>query len=323
MNKIQKTAILGLMVLSGSAAGWFMGNHQYAKWFQQYAVMDDLQNFNLLANVPLVKYEKKFDFGILSGDIGTLAHEFHVTNTGRGTLLLKAPQIENDSVKCSFSKMEAAPDETIKITVSCLPDPEEADFIQTVYVPTNAPTEPELELTLVGSVYPAVWTQEKSVEVAGVPTVNTFKTSNRIFSIKKDSTLEISDLRVTDPQYADFFEFETSEMYSYDFTDVSPVPESGKIVTIQIKPGLPNKIFTVTVEGKTNQPEMPTVQFNIDFKAPGSHPVFGEINSDFVPYLPENSPAQENSPARESIPAESESDQNIPENINLESEIQP
>jgi len=66
MNKIQKTAILGLMVLSGSAAGWFMGNHQYAKWFQQYAVMDDLQNFNLLANVPLVKYEKKFDFGILS-----------------------------------------------------------------------------------------------------------------------------------------------------------------------------------------------------------------------------------------------------------------
>lgn len=332
MNKIQKTAVLGLMVFSGAAVGWFMGNQQYGKWFQQYAEMDESQNFHLLANVPLVKYEKKFDFGILTGDVGILTHEFLITNTGRGTLVLKNPEMADDSVQCSLSQMEVAPDETLRIMVSLRPNPEETDFVETVYVPTNAPTEPELELTLVGAVYPAVWPEEKAVEVAGVPATNVFKTSNRIFSIKKDSPLEITDLHITDPQYADFFEFETVDLYSYDFAEVSPKPEAGKIVAIRIKPGLPDKIFTVTVEGKTNFTEMPTIRFNIDFKAPAIHPLFGTENPGFVPRLPRESSEQEsasepvnasdheNAPEPANASERENSTENIPEKIDLESE---
>ncbi len=317
MNKIQKTAVLGLMVFAGAVVGWFMGNLQYEKWSQQYAETDNSQNLHLLANVPLVKYEKKFDFGILSDHVGALTHDFLVTNTGRGTLVLKTPQTEDDSVKCSLSQTEAAPDETVRITVSWTPNQDETEFVQTVCIPTNAPTEPELELTLVGSVYPVVWVDQKALEVAGVPATDVFKTSNRVFSLAKDCRLEITDLRVTDRQYADFFEFDVVDMYSYDFAEISPTPETGKIVTVRIKPGLPNKIFTVTVEGKTNIPEVSAISFNIDFKAPAVHPVFGTPNPGFVSNV---SNIPEDVSTRESAAALENSTERIPENINLESE---
>lgn len=295
MKKFQKH-FLGLLAaaLAGAGVGWFIGTYDYARWAQQFAEMDAGQASDVLANVPLVKFEKSFDFGILSGKIGPLTHEFAITNTGRGVLKLSEPEIEDENVVCSLPKTEIAPDETMNVSVTCTPKEGETEFEHSVFFQTNAPTLPELELFVQGAVYPAVWPKNESLEVAGVPMVNVFKISNPVLGMTENVPLKLSALHVTDPQYAPFFEFELSEMYAYDFRDVSPAPASGQIVTITIKPGLPNKIFTVTVEGDSNLPDAPKVHFNIDFKAPKLDPILG-TPAGFVPYLPADAAPTENS----------------------------
>ena len=278
---------LVFVILLGAALGRMLGNGQYAQWTQIYAEIEQAEDsLKVLANVPLVKYEGNFDFGILTGEPETLTHTFSVTNTGRGVLRLGTPICEQEGVSCILSKTEAAPDESIEISVSCTPSKEETDFGFSVSIPTNAPTEPELEFFLGGSVYPEVWVKEKTLEVAGVPTANEFRVSNPVYSIAEEGSLRLSELRVTNEEYAKFFRFEQTEMYSYDFQGVTPAPNSGQIVLISILPGLPNKVFTVNVEGKTNSEKMPTIRFAIDFKMPKADTMFGTPETGFVPLLP-------------------------------------
>lgn len=298
-----------LTVLVAAGLGWCIGTQEFAQWTQNYAEME-AQNPELLANVPLVKYEKSFDLGVLYGEVGTVTHDFSITNTGRGVLKLSEPVPEDESVTCVLPKREIAPDETIFVTVSYTPKDEE-EFDASVMFQTNVLSEPEMEISLLGSVHAAVWPAEAAVEVAGVPTLSIFKTANRIYSLVKDSPLELSNLHVTDPQYAEFFSFETTDAYHYEFSDVVPEPVFGKIITIAIKPGLPNKIVTVTVEGETNIPETPKFQFNIDFKKPESLQIPG-VPSAILPVLPTETPAGAETPAGTETPE-------VPEKIDLES----
>lgn len=295
------------MSAAGAAAGWGLGLRRYSEWTQQFAVMDTQNLSEVLANVPLVKYDPTFDFGSLFGNVGTLTHEFHIVNTGRGALKLGKPEISSDALKVECAKSEAAPDETLCVTVTYTPTEETSDFSETVRFLTNAPTTPELELTVQGAVYPSVWVEQQTVEIAGVPTTGTFKTSNRIYGMDEKTPLELSNFHVTDERYASFFEFEFSEMYSYDFSQVSPTPASGKIVTIIVKPGLPARIFTVTVEGETNSPDVPKVTFNMDFKIAAETPFLGGTAPSFVPIL--TTPAKNEPPTEtpNETPAESES----------------
>ena len=304
MRKIRLHAgFILLTVLVAAALGWFIGTQEFARWTQNYAEMDE-QNSALLTNVPLVKYEKTFDLGVLYGEVGTVTHDFSLTNTGRGVLKLSEPVPEDESVTCVLPKREIAPDETIFVTISCAPQAEE-EFDASVMIQTNVPSEPELEISLTGSVHEAVWPEEATVEVAGVPTLSVYKTANRIYSLVKDPPLELSNLHVTDPQYAEFFGFETTDAYHYEFNEVVPQPEHGKIVTIAIKPGLPKQIVRVTVEGETNIQETPKFQFNIDFKKPETLQIPGVPNA-ILPILPTETP-------------EGTGTSEVPEKIDLES----
>lgn len=273
MRKIRFHAgFIFLTLVLAAGLGWCIGTQEFARWTQNFAEMDAQDP--ALTNAPLVKYEKSFDLGVLYGKVGTVTHDFPITNTGRSVLKLSDPIPEDDSVTCVLPKKEIAPDETIFVTISCTPQAEK-EFDASVTIQTNVLSEPEMEISLIGSVHSAVWSEEEVLEVAGVPTLSVFKTANRIYSLVKDPPLELSNLHVKDPQYADFFSFETTDAYHYEFNDVTPQPEFGKIVTIAIKPGLPNQIIRVIVEGETNIPETPTIQFNIDFKLPSASPIPG------------------------------------------------
>lgn len=296
-----------LTVVFASGLGWLIGTREFAHWSQNYADMDEM-NPELLTNVPLVKYEKSFDLGVLYGEIGTVTHEFFVTNTGRGVLKLSEPVPEDDSVTCVLPKREIEPNETIMLTISCTPQLDDEEFDASVMIQTNVPSEPEIEISLIGSVHAAVWPAEKTLEVSGVPTMSVFKTVNRVYSLVKNQPLVLSNLHVTDPQYVDFFSFEQTDAYHYDYSDVTPLPETGKIVTIAIKPGLPNKVFTVTVEGETNIPETPKFQFNIDFKLPDASQIPG-IPGGMMPMLsPETQEGAESSAVPEKIDLESDTE---------------
>ena len=307
--------LIFLTVLVAAGLGWFIGTKEFAHCTQNCAEMD-AQDPSLLTNVPLVKYEKSFDFGVLYGEVGTVTHEFSVTNTGRGILKFSDP-IPDDSVTCVLPKKEIAPDETIIVTVSYTPKLEEEEFDASVIIRTNVPSEPEMEISLLGNIQSAVWPEETVVEVAGVPTMSVFKTANRVFSLVKDPPLELSNLHVVDPQYADFFSFETTDAYRYEFSDVTPEPEFGKIVTIAIKPGLPNQIIRVMVEGETNIPETPKIQFSIDFKLPTASPIPG-VPGGLVPIMPAETPGAE-TPGTETPGAEPSA---VPEKIDLESDTE-
>jgi len=308
MKKIRlHVGFILLTVAFAVGLGWCIGTQEYARWTQVYAEMDVL-NGEALTNVPLVKYDKSFDFGVLYGQVGTVTHEFSITNTGQGVLKLSEPVVENDSVTCSLPKCEIVPNETITVAVSYTPKTNEADFDASVLIQTNVPSEPELEFSLLGSTHEAVWPAEKAVEVAGVPTMSVFKTGNRVYCLVKDHPLELSNLHITEEQYAEYFSFELADVYHYEFSDVNPLPESGKFVTIVIKPGLPNKVFSVTVEGETNVPETPKVQFNIDFKLPKETQIPG-VPTGMVPLL-----SNEDS----GVPETS----GVPEQIELEKDIQ-
>lgn len=291
-----------LTVVVAVVLGWFIGTKEFARWTQVYADMDE-QNPEHLTNVPLVKCEKTFDLGILYDQLGTVSHDFPVTNTGRGILKLSDPIPEDDSVTCVLPKKEIAPDETIYVTVSCTPKPEEEDFDASVTIRTNVLSEPEIEFSLFGSLHAAVWPSEPVVEIEGVPTLSVSKTSNRIYSLVKGLPLEVSNLHVVDPQYADFFSFDTTDAYHYEFNEVIPEPVYGKIVTITVKPGLPNNIGRVVVEGDTNVPETPKIQFNIDFKLPAS-PIPGVTG--VVPAIPAETSGAETSVLPEKIDLESD-----------------
>ncbi|MBQ6108057.1 MAG: DUF1573 domain-containing protein, partial [Thermoguttaceae bacterium] len=149
MRKVRLHAgFILLTVLLAAGLGWFIGTQEFAHWTQNYAEMDE-QNPALLTNVPLVKYEKSFDLGVLYGEVGTVSHEFSLTNTGRGVLKLSEPAPEDETVTCELPKREIAPDEKIFVTISYTPKAEE-EFDASVTIQTNVPSEPELEISLVG-----------------------------------------------------------------------------------------------------------------------------------------------------------------------------
>ncbi len=301
MQKIRFHAgFIFLTLVVAAGLGWCIGTQEFARWTQNFAEMD-VQD-PVLTNAPLVKYEKSFDLGVLYGEVGTVTHDFPVTNTGRSVLKLSDPIPEDESVTCVLPKNEVAPDETIYVTVSCTPKTDEEEIDASVLIQTNVKSEPEMEISLVGSVHAAVWPEEAVVEVAGVPTMSIFKTANRIYSLVKNQPLELSNFHVKDPKYAEFFSFEQTDAYHHEFSDVIPAPEYGKIVTIAIKPGLPNQILSVTVEGETNIPETPVIQFNIDFKLPQTSAIPG-VPGGLVPIIPAETPAAE-TPGSETPTAE-------------------
>lgn len=319
MRKIRfHAAFIFLTLVVAASLGWYIGTQEFARWAQNYAEMD-VQD-PALTNAPLVKYEKSFDLGVLYGKVGTVTHDFPVTNTGRSVLKLSDPILEDESVTCVLPKNEVAPDETIYVTISCTPKTDEEEFDASVLIQTNVKSEPEMEISLVGSVHAAVWPAEAVIEVAGVPTMSIFKTANRIYSLVKNQPLELSNLHVKDPKYAEFFSFEQTDAYHHEFSDVTPAPEFGKIVTIAIKPGLPNQIVRVTVEGETNIPETPVIQFNIDFKLPKASSIPG-VPGGLVPIIPTETSEAETSleeiPGTETPGTETPA---VPEKIDLESD---
>ncbi|MDO4630550.1 MAG: DUF1573 domain-containing protein, partial [Planctomycetia bacterium] len=183
-------------VAAGSGIGFQAGKYQYSRWTQRYADMEVGEHAVALVDVPLVKCEKTHDFGILTGKPGTLTHEFSITNTGRGVLKLSEPTVENERVTCAVPKREIEPEETVKIIISCTPDENETDFDYTVYFQTNAPADPELELMVQGILHPSAWVRDDTVEVAGVPAVSVYKTTNQVYALDKNTPLELKNIRV-------------------------------------------------------------------------------------------------------------------------------
>ncbi len=298
-------------VAVGFGLGFQVGKYQHSLWTQHYADMEMGEHVVALVDAPLVKWERKRDFGIVTGKLGTLTHEFSITNTGRGVLKLSEPIVENERVTCVVPKREIAPEETIKAVVSCTPEEGEKDFDYIVCFQTNAPTEPEIELIVQGVVHPSVWVRDDIVEVTGVPTVSVYKTTNQVYALDKNLALELKNIRIIEPEYAEFFAFEQAEMYHYDFSSVEPTPDSGKIITISMKPGLPDKVFSVTVEAETNIVDTPTVQFRIDFKVPTL--TIPGVSSVAIPYVTtENTEKATESVSENAVPKEIHLD-NVPE----------
>jgi hypothetical protein len=210
--------------------------------------------------------QEEYDFGTMDSDEeGT--HEFVVTNTGEGELVLTKG---DTTCRCAVAELggseeehevKIGPHKSGKITLSWTLKDFVGPFRQSATIFTNDPGRRRLELSVRGEVTTSLRISPQELVLnrvsANQPTVGRVR-----MYCYRDEPLEILSHEWTEPGTADQFDVEFEPLATEELEE-DELARSGYVARVTVKPGLPLGLFQQTMQIKTNVDAAETVDVPI------------------------------------------------------------
>ena len=285
MKKIFLTVALAMMLGVGTGAGIAALRIVIAPWDgdPEGVRLGTSAGTRSGGPVPRVVVDRaEFEFGTM--DVKAEArHDFILTNRGEATLELTAGET---SCGCTLSEIEdgsIAPGESGTVTVKWTAEKGEGPYTQTATIETNDPDRLRVTLTVSGVI---------TRVVRPVPTELVFDhvsagrpdTGRVRLLCYLDEPLEVLSCEMVDEQTRDYFEVRSEPLTADQLKETheeqgkaggkgSPggeakpgeaaSPQSGYLLMVTVKPGLPLGAFRQTILVRTNLRSIPTVDIPV------------------------------------------------------------
>lgn len=237
---------------------------------------------------------EQYNFGTMDVD-AEAKHDFTFTNRGQAPLVLSAG---DTSCGCTLSeieggRMEIAPGESNVVTVKWTANKGEGPFTQTATIETNDPIRPRMILTVSGRITRVVRPVPSELVLGQVSAGRPVTGQVRLLCYLEEP-LEVRACEPVEEQTAEHFEVtfeplpadqlqqeseagDTSgkEEEKKGETGKTKTPQSGYLLTITVKPGLPLGVFRQTILVKTNLESIPTVKVPVMGTVVGDISIYG------------------------------------------------
>jgi hypothetical protein len=214
-----------------------------------------------------------FVFGVMKGG-GTGSHQFHFFNHGQAPLTLKAGAT---SCKCTVSEVEKgilSPGDSGSVTLQWHPKEVVGRFEQNAKIITNDPIRPELVLSVSGEVTVGLRAIPPSLVLSSLARQDTAHADVRIYCYLPGQPLEIDGFKMAYDALAPYFTVTHEPIPKSDLAQ-EPNAQSGVLLHVGVKPGLPQGPFQQTILIATNQPDATSVAIPIEGKVSGDISVAG------------------------------------------------
>ncbi len=224
-----------------------------------------------------------YDFGTMDMQAEG-RHDFIFTNAGDAPLRLTTG---DTSCRCTLSKLEreeVMPGDSTKVTLTWTAKDITGPFRQTAHIETTDPRQPRVELTISGNVTVATRVIPGEVVFSSLSPDQTDTADVRIFGFI-GQPLEIIDYQSTDPDSAGNFDVVLTELPPEQIEE-EPHAQSGVLMRVTVKPGLPQGPFQQKIRLRTNVESTPeifipisgTVRGRISVVGPGYSPTTGILD---------------------------------------------
>jgi hypothetical protein len=180
---------------------------------------------------------EEFNFGVMERN-AVRRHTFVIRNTGQGVLRLTQGGTSCSACTISeLSRSEVPPGESAEVTVEWSPKSFTPTYRQTATIRTNDPSRPVVLLAIVGRVTQTVRLMPDDIALGNISASTRHTLVVRLFGYRDDS-LALASHEWLNAQAAEYFELR-AEPLSADELKHEEGANSGLLLTIEIKPGLP------------------------------------------------------------------------------------
>ena len=242
----------------------------------------------------VVVKQEEFEFGAM--DVNAKAsHDFIVTNLGEVALELTAGET---SCGCTLSEIEdprISPGESGKVTVKWTADKGEGPYTQTATIETNDPARPRITLTVSGVITRVVRPVPTELVLGHVSAGRPVAGQVRLLCYL-DVPLELSSCDLMDERTEKHFHVTFEPIAADQLEEERPKqgklgkeggvgeegkpgkkesPQSGYLLNVTVKPGLPLGVFRQTILVRTNLQSIPTVEIPVTGTVVGDISIVG------------------------------------------------
>jgi hypothetical protein len=201
------------------------------------------------------------DFGTVEAG-GNVRHAFRISNEGTGTLKLKAGKTSCSACTIAeIEKQEVPPGESTSVIVAYTAGHRNVTFGQTATVLTNDRQQPRLELSVSGKVTSKLVARPFELNLGNIAVGETATAQTKLLCLVPGK-LQVVDHKFSNADMAQFFEVQTDPLTPQQLQ--AETAESGVLVMLSLKPGLPLGAFSQTIrftlelDGKRSEYDVPT-----------------------------------------------------------------
>jgi hypothetical protein len=222
---------------------------------------------------PKVVIDKiSYDFGTL--DIAsTGSHDFVFSNSGKAPLKLSSG---GTSCRCTLSELaqgEIPPGGSTKATVTWKSKDQPGPYEQTATIITNDPDRPQVTLTVSGRITAVVQMLPGELVFSRASSGEAATAEARLLYYLEGS-LKITGHEWSDPATARYFEVAMKPLTPDELKE-HPSARSGTLITVTVKPGLPEGSFRQKIVFHTNLASSPTLTLPVQGVVGGEIAVVG------------------------------------------------
>jgi hypothetical protein len=222
---------------------------------------------------PKVEVDQiEFNFGTL--DINTKGnHDFTFRNTGNAPLKLTEG---GTSCRCTMSKLSTdpiPPGGSAKVTLTWKPLERPGPYQQTAKILTNDPARPQVTLTVTGQITTAMLFSPPELVFSRLSSGESASGQAKLLYYL-DEPLKILKRKWSDNSTASFFEF-SEQPISAEEMKKEPLAKNGWLITVQIKPGMPQGPIQQKLLFETNLSSMREITLPIQGAVVSEISIFG------------------------------------------------
>jgi hypothetical protein len=208
---------------------------------------------------------ERYDFGVMDSRARG-RHDFTLTNAGDAPLTLSE---SGTSCKCTVANLktkEIPPGRSAKVTLEWTAGDHLGEYHQTATIRTNDPLRRQIRLTVAGKITTVFQIIPRELVFSRISAGGGASGEVHLYNYASDS-FEITGSALSDPKIAEYFDV-TYEPLPPERLD--KVAQSGYLVRVTVKSGLPRGLFRQKILLNTNTKSTPTIEV----------PVEGTIGSD-------------------------------------------
>ncbi len=213
--------------------------------------------------------QTEFDFGVMDLD-AEMSHDFVFGNMGNGPLKLVEG---NTSCRCTLSEIDAEeipPGGQAKVTLTWHGNEAVGPYRQTATIFTNDPARPRVDLVVSGRITATARIVPDELVFSQISAGETATATIPLYGYL-EQPLDVTGFELDRPDTAELFDV-SFEPLKPELLEEEAGAQSGVLVKVSAKPGLPLGAFRQTIRVKTNLADAPQVDI----------PIKGTVTSDIM-----------------------------------------